>query len=162
MKFKKRKLKPLAVRKTTVTYWKKQADKLFSDIERSRVGHCQICNREAGFRKADGLQVVGLDLHHIIQRDWIRFRFVHDNSIVVCKSCHGSHPNFRNRACSAHGSLTSSKVFYERVRELYPEKMEFFDLHSEELKTEKDENGHIVIYKHGYYQEIFEKMKALA
>jgi len=156
----KRKKKTLAERKETVKYWRDKADILFSELERKTVGHCQICSKLGLARKGDGAMIKGLHIHHIIERDWYRYRYRRNNTIVVCVGCHGSMANYRNRSCSAHGSLIAQDLFYAIAWDKFPEKKEFYELHKPEGKTEKDENGHVVVYKSAYYKEIFEALNA--
>ena len=106
--------------------WRKKADTLFSDQQRALVCKCEVCDKPGKPRK-DGLMVVGLDLHHLIGRSRPRFRYDPNNAIVLCKSHHGSHPNFRNRTLCAHGSTDTADAFVEWLKQTKPKQYEWYE-----------------------------------
>jgi hypothetical protein len=103
--------------KSKDSYWRNKADALFSDIVRS-CGHCEICMKQGQPRKSDSLPVVGLDVHHLIERGQYGYRYDLMNGISLCTSCHGSHVRFRNRFANAHGNEEQKANFLERLRRM--------------------------------------------
>lgn len=67
---------------------RRKADKLWSIAVRSRVAHCEGCNR------FDHLQA-----HHIISRRFGALRWSLDNGLCLCPTCHKLSPSH-----SAHGN----------------------------------------------------------
>ncbi len=105
--------------------WQRKADKAFSDQERARVGNCELCGK-LGLPRKDGLEVVGLDLHHLIERGRFRFRYDSANVVILCTSHHGSHPNFRNRKIAAHGSMDVYENFTDWLKRAKPEQWKWY------------------------------------
>ena len=128
MKKKKKRRKPRSAKTEgpKSPYWRDKADTLFSDMERAKVGECQICHKKGTARKSDGLEISGLELHHLIDRGRFRFRYDPNNTVILDKHHHGSHPMFRNHKICAHGSMTAFEAFEEWLQEELPEKWKWY------------------------------------
>lgn len=105
-------------------YYKDKADALFSDIIRS-IGYCQICLKQGRERK-DGLKVLGLHVHHLIERAQIGYRFNIQNGVSVCVACHGSMPMYRNKVANFHGTQEQRDNTLERLKKMCPEKYNWY------------------------------------
>ncbi len=128
-------------------YWMKKADELFSQQQRSKGGECQICGKQGGMCK-NGLEVKGLDLHHLIERGRFKFRYEPRNTLVLCKSNHGSHPNYRNRKISAHGSTDAVERFMEWFKETLPEQHQWYQDNKQDKRPME-----------GTYRDIWESLQ---
>ncbi len=128
-------------------YWRAKADKLFSDKERAKVGHCQICKKPGNARKSDGLEIAGLELHHLIDRGRFRFRYDPNNKVILCKHHHGSHPMFRNHKICAHGSMTAFEAYKEWLQDELPETWKWYQ-----------ENKHDKREMDGTYRDRYEEL----
>ncbi len=126
-----------------------KADDLFSDQQRARVGRCEITGcLTIGKPRKDGLEVVGLDLHHLIRRGRLLFRYDPNNVVILCKSHHGSHPNFRHRQLCAHGSMDVFEAFLDWLKEAKPDQFQWYE-----------ENKHDKRQPEWTYQEKYEELK---
>ena len=64
-------------------------DKIWSDAVKSRDNQfCQVCNR--------AIELVRLNAHHLIPREFIQWRWSVDNGMTLCVHCHTL------GKCSAH------------------------------------------------------------
>ncbi len=106
--------------------WRKKADTAFSDKERAKICYCQMCKKPGKVRKSDGLEIKGLELHHLIDRGRMRFRYDENNKVILCKHCHGSHPMFRNHKRCAHGSMTASEAYQQWLQDELPETWKWY------------------------------------
>lgn len=108
-------------------HFKDKADQTWSLIIRS-IGHCELCGKD-GQLDVKGRPVVGLHAHHMIPRENLLFRWDYMNGLCLCISCHGAHPNFRNRLRSAHSSGEAFERFKKEVKIKVPEKWEYWQTH---------------------------------
>ena len=106
------------------SYFKKKADDTWSLIIRS-IGYCEMCGKE-GRLDRKGRPIVGLHAHHVIGRTNPAFRWDYMNGLCLCISCHGSHPNFRNRKRSAHSSGEQKARFNAELKIKVPEKWAYW------------------------------------
>lgn len=94
----------------------KKCDTRFSDLLRVAVGQCEICAKPGRARKKDGLEIKGLELHHLIGRSVQQWRYWPPNAVILDTSHHGSHPNYRNSRICAHGSADTYSRFVDWLK----------------------------------------------
>lgn len=134
MKKKRKKARSAKTEGPNSLFWRKKADTLFSDQERAKVGHCQICPKHGTARKSDGLEISGLELHHLIDRGRKKFRYDPNNKLILCKHCHGSHPMFRNHKRCAHGSMTAHEAFEKWLQEELPDTWKWYQANKQDKR----------------------------
>lgn len=78
------------------TNWKKKADDMWSLCIRMKHLKCEICSRP-GWRTSKGLNIGGLNAHHVIGRSNMLYRHNLRNGQCLCTRCHKWNP-----LCSPH------------------------------------------------------------
>ena len=90
----------------------KKCDDRISVLIRVAVGCCEICLK-LGRPKKDGLEIKGLEIHHLISRSVQQVRYHPYNLIVLDLSHHGAYPSRQNRRRNAHSQDTAIKQRFE-------------------------------------------------
>ena len=88
--------RPKPIKKKKPKNWKLKADAQWSLCIRLRHKQCELCGRP-GFITKKGLQVGGLNAHHVIGRGNLLWRHDLRNGLCLCTHCHKWNP-----ACSPH------------------------------------------------------------
>lgn len=113
-------------------YYRKKADDVYGDLIKILSDfQCVLTFKQGRERKRDGLRVVGLDTHHLIERVQYGYRWDINNGISLAKVIHGSHPNFRSHKFNAHGTKEERDRFEEIVEKMCPEQYKWWEIHKE-------------------------------
>lgn len=90
----------------------KKCDDRISILLRVAVGCCEICLKP-GRPKKDGLEIKGLEVHHLISRSVQQYRYHPYNLIVLDLGHHGAFPSRQNRRMNAHSQDILIKQRFE-------------------------------------------------
>jgi len=103
------------------TDWKKKADDQWSLAVRLSHKRCEICGKPGTLIKS-GLEIGGLNAHHVIGRSNMKFRHDLNNGLCLCVYCH----RFRKDLSPHAGSVIGVSGFIDWFKENKPVQWAWF------------------------------------
>lgn len=118
---------------TKSLYCRGKADRMWSRYIRLRDGKCVICGKIGEFTK-NGERIKGLEAHHLVGKNTVKYRHVPDNGVALCHYHHKC-----DNHIVAHGSNDAVGRFMKELPHAAPDQYLWYMEHCDN-KTHEEVN----------------------